>query len=286
MTIAGGEPGRRGWVDPQRVIYDHELMMIGEGGECAFDLTDSVGAVRTYRCRGPGFIVIPPGIWHVCRGGVCEGIARVWVHFDWIPVPRPPQTPILTYHPASPRADLFRPAPAFVPRGILSGPIPMVAPAFDIHARLAERFNHGTPRVRASSRALLLELLLYLLTPDTRSPPPSGGAPTQAMRIREALDELAQRPFAEAASVKPYLAALGRSYDHQARLFRATYGVTPLQYVNAQRVERAKGLLRDTGEPVARIARRLGFRDVVYFNRLFRKIAGSTPGAYRREDSI
>lgn len=281
VRIAGGERGRPGWVDPRRVIYDHELMMVGEGGEVAFDLMDSVGTVRTYHCHGPAFIVIPPGIWHTCRGIVCEGIPRVWVHFDWVPVPRSPQTPVLTYHPASPRADLFRAAPSFVPKGIVTGPIPSVAPAFDIHTRLTERYNHGTPRVRATSRALLLELLLYLLSPETHSPGPSAAAPTQAVRTREALDRLAQRPFAQAEGVKPYLTALGKSYDHQARLFHATYGVTPLQYVNAQRMERARGLLRDTDEPVGRIARRLGFRDVVYFNRLFRKVVGVTPGAYR-----
>ena len=47
-------------------------------------------------------------------------------------------------------------------------------------------------------------------------------------------------------------------------------------------VERAKKLLRDTAEPVAAVAARMGFDDVVYFNRFFRKLAGTTPGAFRR----
>ncbi|MFW5789411.1 MAG: helix-turn-helix transcriptional regulator, partial [Spirochaetota bacterium] len=69
---------------------------------------------------------------------------------------------------------------------------------------------------------------------------------------------------------------------HQARLFRDAYGITPLQYVSSKRVERAKKLLRDTAEPVAAVAERMGFDDVVYFNRFFRKLAGTTPGAFRR----
>ncbi|MBD3241136.1 MAG: helix-turn-helix domain-containing protein, partial [Chitinivibrionales bacterium] len=281
VNIASGEDGRAGWVDPRRVIYDHELMMMGDGGKFAFDLLDSSGLQRTYRCEGPSYIIIPPGVWHTCRGIVCRDIPRVWVHFDWTAVLRPPETPILTYWPASPLTHLVRHPPGFVPIGILTGPIPSVAPAFDIHARLTERFNHGTPRVRATSRALLLELLLFLLSPESQPPVTIGGAPAQALQIRRALDELAQKPFSDAEAVKPYLAGLGKSYDHQARLFRATYGVTPLQYVNAQRMERAKNLLRDTDEPVSAIAARLGFRDVVYFNRLFRKVVGTTPGGHR-----
>ncbi len=281
LNIAGGESGRPAWADPQRVIYDHELMMIGEGGHFAFDLVDAAGATRTVECRGTSYIIIPPGVWHTCRGIVSEDVTRVWLHFDWVAVPRPAETPILTYWPAVPHPALYRPAPGFVPQGILTGSIPNPAHAFDIHSRVTDRYNHGTPRVRATSRALLLELLLYLLSPE--SLPPSSASPVTglALRVRDALDRLSQQPFAEAEAVKPHLARMGHSYDHLARVFRGTYGVTPLQYLNAQRMERAKNLLRDTDTSVAGIARRLGFRDVVYFNRLFRKLVGATPGAFR-----
>jgi len=282
LNIAGGEAaGRPGWVDPQRVIYDHELMLLGDGGHFLFDLVDSSGSTRTIECRDASYIIVPPGVWHTCRGVVCDRVPRAWVHFDWVAVARPAETPILTYWPAPPLSHLFRLAPPFVPPGILTGPVPDAARAFDIQARATERYNHGTPRVRATSRALLLELLLYLLLPESLPPSSANSATGLALRVRDALDQLSQRPFAEAEAVKPRLASMGHSYDHLARVFRSTYGVTPLQYLNAQRMERAKNLLRDTNQSVAAIARQLGFRDVVYFNRLFRKLGGTTPGRFR-----
>lgn len=282
LSIAGGEHCRGDWLDPKRVIYDHELMLLGSGGRFLFELDGRDGETDVVELDGPAFIVIPPGRWHSCRGLVCAGIRRAWLHFDWVATRRFAGTPILTYRPARPQSELFRPAPRFVPAGVLHGRIPNETFAFEIHARVAERFNHGTPRMRATSRALLLELLLHLLSEEPASAVPSAGMPARLLAIRHALDDLSQMPFSRADSVRSTLAGLGMSYDHQARLFRDAYGITPLQYVSSKRIERAKKLLRDTTEPVAAVAVRMGFDDVVYFNRFFRKLAGATPGAYRR----
>ncbi|MFW5743841.1 MAG: helix-turn-helix transcriptional regulator [Spirochaetota bacterium] len=282
LSIAGGERCRADWLDPKRVIYDHELMLVGSGGRFLFEFDASRGHADVVELDGPAFVIIPPGRWHSCRGLVCAGIRRAWLHFDWVATPRVAGTPILTYRPASPRDELVRPPPAFVPRGLLHGRIPNETFAFEIHARAAERFNHGTPRMRATSRALLLELLLHLLSDEPAAAAPATGAPARLLTIRHALDDLSQMPFSRADSIRSTLARLGMSYDHQARLFRDAYGITPLQYVSSKRVERAKKLLRDTAEPVAAVAERMGFDDVVYFNRFFRKLAGTTPGAFRR----
>lgn len=282
LSIAGADSGRPDWLDPRRVIYDHELLMMAAGGRFVYELLRSDGQIDVYECTGPSFIVIPPGVWHTCRGVVSGSVRRVWLHFDWVATPWVAGTPVLTYWPAEPERGRFRHAPGFVPPGILTGAIPNETFAFEIHARAAERFNHGTPRMRATSRALLLELLLHLLSDEPTAAAPATGGTARLLAIRRALDELSQSPFSRADSVRATLARLGMSYDHQARLFRGAYGITPLQYVASKRIERAKNLLRDTSDPVAAVAERMGFDDVVYFNRFFRKLAGTTPGAYRR----
>jgi AraC-like DNA-binding protein len=205
---------------------------------------------------------------------------RAWVHFDWVYAPPIRRTPILTYAPAEPEWDLVRRAPAFVPPEIRTGSLPRPDAFFDSHRRLEELYNHGTLRERTACRGLFAEMLLSLVAPEG-DPVDTDRSRRTASNIRQALDNLAGRPFAAAPSVRTFLASLGRSYDHQARLFKAAYGATPLQYVNTRRMERAKSLLRETRLPVARIAEGLGFGDVVYFNRLFRKHTGTTPGGYR-----
>lgn len=65
-------------------------------------------------------------------------------------------------------------------------------------------------------------------------------------------------------------------------MFKEQTGFPPLQYINRIRVERAKELLVDSGLTVSECADTLGFSDVNYFSRLFRKIAGVSPSKYRR----
>lgn len=49
------------------------------------------------------------------------------------------------------------------------------------------------------------------------------------------------------------------------------------------RVERAKDLLKEGNTPLAAVAIRVGFADQAHLTRVFRKIVGTTPGAWRRE---
>lgn len=264
-----------GWVEPLRVIYDHQLVM--------FDHTEFVveaGGER-YECAPGSFIVIPPGLWHVTRSVVAQPGSRYWAHFDWRCLEHEVDSPILTYHPAPLQASLVRHAPAGVPDGILHGTMESPREMFDLHTRLRERWRRGSPRRRRACRALLLELLLELL--DTReSPPPrvdhDAGV---AARAREALDALANAPVTSEASIQNRLSHLGYSYAHQARLFKKHHGITPNAYVQALRMTRARDLLRDTRLPITEIAHRVGFENLHYFSRLFRKHEGVSAREFR-----
>ncbi|MNJ25766.1 Bifunctional transcriptional activator/DNA repair enzyme AdaA [compost metagenome] len=64
------------------------------------------------------------------------------------------------------------------------------------------------------------------------------------------------------------------------RAFRAATGFTPHAYQLNQRVNLARGWLRE-GAPVADIAYRLGFADQSHFQRVFKAHTGITPGRYR-----
>lgn len=75
--------------------------------------------------------------------------------------------------------------------------------------------------------------------------------------------------------------ALSRS--HFIKAFRASTGQTPHQWLQAQRVLRARHLLRDTATPIAEIATLCGFADQSHFTRVFAQQAGTTPARWRRE---
>ncbi|WP_342587993.1 GlxA family transcriptional regulator [Pseudorhodoplanes sinuspersici] len=68
-----------------------------------------------------------------------------------------------------------------------------------------------------------------------------------------------------------------------ARRFRAATGYSPLEYVQALRIEEAKQILETTTIAVEDVAREVGYDDVASFRRLFRRLAGMSPGEYRRK---
>ena len=74
-----------------------------------------------------------------------------------------------------------------------------------------------------------------------------------------------------------------RTFD---RRFRAATGYSPLAYVQALRIEEAKQLLETGSATVDVIAREVGYEDMASFRRLFRRLAGMTPGDYRRKFQV
>jgi signal transduction histidine kinase/DNA-binding LacI/PurR family transcriptional regulator/AraC-like DNA-binding protein len=74
---------------------------------------------------------------------------------------------------------------------------------------------------------------------------------------------------------------VGASEDYLSRAFRKELGLTPWEYLTRLRVERAKELLAGSSESVASVGARVGFPDRAYFSRVFKKVEGKGPQAYR-----
>ena len=70
---------------------------------------------------------------------------------------------------------------------------------------------------------------------------------------------------------------------HFARAFKQAVGQSPLRYVVARRLERAKVLLIEGEVPLVEIALVLRFSSQANFTRAFRQSTGLAPGQYRRE---
>lgn len=71
------------------------------------------------------------------------------------------------------------------------------------------------------------------------------------------------------------------SKDHFIRLFKRKVGITPSQYINQKKIEKAQLMLVANDMPIKSIVLSLAFDDQSYFNRLFKKVTGLTPQEYR-----
>ncbi len=65
------------------------------------------------------------------------------------------------------------------------------------------------------------------------------------------------------------------------RWFKEQFGITPLEYINKERLKLAKQLLADRRNNINTVSLECGFTDVNYFIRLFKKSEGITPGSYQ-----
>lgn len=78
---------------------------------------------------------------------------------------------------------------------------------------------------------------------------------------------------------------LGVNASYLSTLFTKEMGTSLTDYVNHYRIDHAKTLLANTDVPIKDIALRCGIGDVHYFTRLFKRISGMTPKAWRESAS-
>jgi len=75
---------------------------------------------------------------------------------------------------------------------------------------------------------------------------------------------------------------LNLSESHFSRAFRCAFGTSAHEYLTRRRIEVAQSLMLTTGESLCAIALRCGLSDQSHFTRVFRRIVGETPYAWRR----
>lgn len=101
-------------------------------------------------------------------------------------------------------------------------------------------------------------------------------------RITDVLDYVC-RQLDQTLSVQDLAQQCHLSPSRFAHLFREQMEMTPQQFVERQRIERARELLEHTGYTVAEIAHEVGFESAFYFSRRFKHISGVSPSAFRRQ---
>lgn len=75
---------------------------------------------------------------------------------------------------------------------------------------------------------------------------------------------------------------LGMSVATLRRRFHDATGMSPHHYALGMRVAEAKRFLTDTDMTMGEIAERLGYRDIHFFSRQFRRFVGTAPSTFRK----
>lgn len=219
-----------------------------------------------------GQYVAQPGDLTLLRPGVphdygtapnAERWELVWTHFH----PRPHWHEWLDWPEAAP--GLLR---LTLPEGAMRERI--IARLFDMH-HLA---SGATRRREAWAMNALEEALLLCDACNPRS--------EQARidpRVQAVMDHLCRNP-AEPYEIERLSRIATLSPSRLAALFRKQMGLTPLQFLERQRIDRARQLLALTSRPIQAIALEVGFDNPFYFTLRFKRCVGCSPRDFRKKE--
>lgn len=77
--------------------------------------------------------------------------------------------------------------------------------------------------------------------------------------------------------------AVNTSTFYFCKMFKKATGLHFTDYVSRVRMEKAKNLLLNPNLRISEVAYQVGFQSLTHFNRVFKKIAGQSPTAYRAQ---
>jgi len=108
---------------------------------------------------------------------------------------------------------------------------------------------------------------------------------SHSARIREVKSYI-EREYANAdLSLNHLCEVFGLNGKYLSKLFKEAYGEKLVDYMVGVRIEASKRLLTETGLSLQQIANEVGYIHDISYIRAFKKVVGTTPGDYRKQQA-
>ncbi len=133
-----------------------------------------------------------------------------------------------------------------------------------------------------SQQTMLLSLYAYLVISLIQA---ELSAPVRNPTVEEIASTIIRSYPDESFELDEYLRTLPFNYDYLRKLFKQDVGVTPHQYLSDIRLRAAAERLSFTdgrGANISDVAHLCGFREPLYFSKIFRKKYGMSPSEYQK----
>ena len=129
---------------------------------------------------------------------------------------------------------------------------------------------------------LLCQLLVLCCRAYPMQVPEDSRRLSLVLRVQRYLEENMAQPITlEALAEKFHL-----SQSYLSHLFKGITGSSVMGYLNAHRLQAAKGLLAGTEHPIGRILEECGFTDGSNFSRSFKQATGLSPSRFRKKYKV
>jgi len=155
------------------------------------------------------------------------------------------------------------------------------ASIYGIIQRLLYLFTENHPSKDFFVDNMLQELIIRILQGNSReSYMENASKLSSSNRLAYVLDYISTH-LHEPLSVSDLSKRACMSESHFHKTFKEELGVTPIDYINSQRIKLAIRLLEDPSRKIKEIYLECGFENRSYFNRLFKRKLQVSPGEYQ-----
>ncbi|MCM3170870.1 AraC family transcriptional regulator [Paenibacillus sp. MER 99-2] len=145
---------------------------------------------------------------------------------------------------------------------------------------IAEQIYHGWTETDDLSRFQVKGLFYQWVYEQFRQWSQSNEMPVQP-ELAEQIARYIQEHYAEPISMETLASMFHYSSRYLARVFKRKYGCSPMDYVIQKRMNRARILLMETDVQIKDVADSVGYKDLYYFSRIFKKTTGETPTQFK-----
>ena len=158
----------------------------------------------------------------------------------------------------------------------------------DYADKAAPDFSHAAPGAAQLMECYLVEFLFSLIRSDENSVLAMSQTPDTRRLAESSLSDSVESYMEQHVAEPPSLDVLCRHFSvsrtYLCRIFREATGTSPVDYWTNLKIKRAKALIRQGGYNITQISEELGYSSIHHFTRMFKRVTGMAPTAYR--DSV
>lgn len=141
---------------------------------------------------------------------------------------------------------------------------------------IIEEMIEKKPFYRKSVDGLVRSLLIQIYRMNMEYEARKVTERPNCIRIKNAID-YAGNHYQESIKIRAMADVCHMSETNFRKVFEESMNISPVEYINLVRIEKACDLIRKTNHPMEIVAEKVGFKSVSSLTRNFKKVIGSTP---------
>lgn len=149
-----------------------------------------------------------------------------------------------------------------------------------IFNQIASLYNEEVPGYELALKSLFLQVIFLLLQYSEKHT--SSGEGTRSDKLKNVLDYI-EVHYAQSIAVEQLAKICCFSEYHFMRFFKKHMNQTCIEYINNVRLEKAVELFEQGNTSILDVSLSVGFHNLSYFHRAFKKKYGMTPRSFIKE---